>query len=90
MDLDSNNIQGHPLVSLERYRDSTRHMIEFDVMRDDTPFERTGQRMRLFLSDDGYTDALERQNHRQIKIRRYAHVMGGNIIYERKKKKRRR
>lgn len=90
MEFNAPHMGGHSLLAVLRYSDTTRHMIEFEVRSEHCPYGEIGSRMRLFLSDDGYADALERQNRRQIKIRRYAHVMGGNIVYERKKKKRRR
>jgi len=87
MDLDSNNIKGHSLLALERYSDVTRHMIEFDITSDNLPEGRRGERHRRFLTDAEYVDLRNRQKRREIKIRRYAHVTEGNIIYERKSKK---
>lgn len=90
MDLDSNNIKGHDILALERYMDTTQHMIEFDVLRTDSPVGNRGERLRQFLSDAGYAKALGCQKCKQIKIRRHAFVIEGNLIYDSKKNKPRR
>lgn len=67
--------------------DSTWHMIEFDVLREDSSVGSAGKRMRLFLDEDGYARALVHQKCKQIKIRRHAFVIEGNLVYDRKKNK---
>ena len=36
--------------------------------------------MRLFLAEDGYQAALQSQQCREIKIKRYARVIEGHIL----------
>lgn len=87
MEFDTHHMGGHKLVSIERYKDDTRHMIEFDILRGDFPLGAPGERFRLFLSDGDYAEMQKYAQKKQIKIRRYAHVTEGNIVYERKRKK---
>ncbi|MDL2234606.1 DUF5720 family protein [Christensenellaceae bacterium OttesenSCG-928-L17] len=90
MDFNTPHMGGHSLVTALRYADTTRHMIEFEVRSEHCPYGTVGSRMRLFLTEDGYTEALERQNCKQIKIRHHACVIEGNLVYDRKKNKSRR
>ena len=39
-----------------------------------------GEEMRLFLTEDGYQAALQSQQCREIKIKRYARVIEGHIL----------
>ena len=48
-----------------------------------------GDEMRLFLTEDGYQSALQSQQRREIKIKRYAHVIEGHILDFKPKKHRR-
>lgn len=82
--------QEHRLTDVIRYHDNTRHMIEFEVRSIQSPIGAIGGKLRLFLTDAEYTEALEHQNSKHIKIRRHAYVIEGNIVYDRKKNKRRR
>lgn len=41
---------------------------------------RPGDEMRLFLTEDGYQAALQSQQRREIKIKRYARVIEGHIL----------
>ena len=47
-------IQGHDLLALERFFDTTRHMIEFDVLTHNSPVGDKGYKYRVFLSEEGY------------------------------------
>ena len=40
--------------------------------------------MRLFLTEAGYSRALESQKKGHIKIRSHAKVLSGNLCYDRK------
>lgn len=86
----SAGIQGHDILALERFMDSTRHMIEFDVLTCDSPVGDKGSCYRTFLSDDGYKKALENQRLGNIKIRRHATVIEDHLLYDRKKQQRER
>lgn len=72
-DISAKELKGHSILAVERFSDNTRWMIEFLD-------NQTGDEMRLFLTDDAYQDALERQKNRTIKIKRYAHVIEGHIL----------
>ena len=65
---------------LERFWDNTRWMIEFSVLRPSTAYGSPGEEMRLFLTEDGYQAALQSQQRREIKIKRYARVIEGHIL----------
>ena len=58
----------------------TRWMIEFSVLRPSTAYGSPGEEMRLFLTEDGYQAALQSQQRREIKIKRYARVIEGHIL----------
>ena len=48
-------VGGHSILALERFMDETRHMIIFDVLSWKSPVGEKGERLRLFLSDVGYS-----------------------------------
>ena len=50
---------GHDIMALERFDPDTRHMIVFDVLSHESPMGWKGDKMRLFLTDAGYSKALE-------------------------------
>ena len=54
-----------------------------------TAYGEPGDEMRLFLTEDGYQSALQSQQRREIKIKRYAHVIEGHILDFKPKKHRR-
>ena len=78
------NFGGHDLMDLARFHEKTRHMVIFDVLTHDAPVGFRGNRMRLFLSDEGYQRALENQARGNIKILSHAKVVRGNLHYDRK------
>ena len=45
-----------------------------------TAYGSPGEEMRLFLTEDGYQAALQSQQRREIKIKRYARVIEGHIL----------
>ena len=53
MGADADFIGGHGILALERFMDETRHMIIFDVLTWEAPVGDKGERLRLFLSDEG-------------------------------------
>lgn len=79
-------IQGHDLLAVERFRDDTRHMIEFEVLKDDNLIALRGETARLFLNEPGYQCALQRQERGEIRITSHALVVEGHIIQPEKKK----
>ena len=60
-------LSGHDIMALERFDPATRHMIVFDVLTHDSPVGWKGEKMRLFLTDAGYSKALENQEKGHIK-----------------------
>ncbi|MFQ9816470.1 MAG: DUF5720 family protein [Oscillospiraceae bacterium] len=44
--------------SVERFRDDTRYMVEFEVLGDDNLVALRGETARLFLSEQGYQKVL--------------------------------
>ena len=81
-DISARELKGHNILAVERFQDSTRWMVEFAV---GSP----GDEVRLFLTENGYRQALDAQRSQQIKIKRHAHVVEGHIIDFKPKKKRR-
>ena len=47
-------IRGHDLLAVERFRDDTRYMVEFEVLEDDNLIALRGETARLFLCEQGY------------------------------------
>ncbi len=78
-DISARELKGHNILAVERFQDSTRWMIEFAVRKPRTPYGSPGDEVRLFLTEDGYRQALDAQRSQQIKIKRYAHVVEGHI-----------
>jgi len=75
-------ITGHSLDAFERFADDTRHMILFDVIKWESPVGEKGNRVRIFLAEEGYKQALESQGRGEIKIIRHARVRRGDLIYD--------
>ena len=69
-DISARELKGHNILTVERFQDSTRWMIEFSVLRP-CSYGSPGDDIRLFLTEDGYQAALVSQKRREIKIKRY-------------------
>lgn len=78
-------LAGHDIMALERFADGTQHMITFDVLSHSSPVGNKGERMRLFLSENGYQNALESQSRGECKILKHAKVFKGDILYDKPK-----
>lgn len=76
------NLKGHDYMDLARFDRNTRHMIIFDVLTQDARAGFRGDRMRLFLSDTGYRNALEDEKRGNIKILSHARVIRGSLHYD--------
>lgn len=72
-------ITGHELTALERFAEDTRHMIVFDVLTWDCPVGDKGNRVRIFLTNAGYKQALESEGRGEMKIVRHARVRRDDI-----------
>lgn len=78
-------LKGHDIMALERFDETTRHMIIFDVLSRDAPVGDMGDRMRLFLTDAGYRRFLESQEKGEVKLQNHAKVSpGGYLHYDRR------
>lgn len=82
-------VQGHSMLAVERFWDSTRHMIEFEVLKSDCTIAQPGETARLFLSESGYQDALKQQKSGEIRIRNHWLVVEGHLVSPKRNKKRR-
>jgi hypothetical protein len=69
-------------MALERFAEDTRHMIIFDVVTWDCPVGKKGERVRIYVTDEGYKQALESEGRGEMKIVRHARVCKGNIFYD--------
>ena len=79
-DISARELKGHNILAVERFEDSTRWMIEFVVLHPCSAYGSRGDEMRLFLAEDSYQNALQDQQRRKIKIKRYARVVEGQIL----------
>ena len=77
-------LAGHDIMALERFDPDTRHMIVFNVLSHESPMGYKGERMRLFLTEQGYQKARENQDNGFIKIKNHAKVIAGNLRYDTK------
>ena len=85
-DISARELKGHNILAVERFRDNTRWMIEFSVLRPGS-YGNPGDEVRLFLTEDGYQAALLSQQRREIKIKKCAHVVEGHVLYVKKKRR---
>lgn len=81
-------ITGQSELAVERFMDNTRHMIIFDVLDQRSPIGDKGERLRLFLTDEGYVKAQAAQDRGYIRIKKHAAVIEGHILPDKKKKRR--
>ena len=81
-------ITGHDLLAVERFRDDTRHMIEFLVLSAGCPLGKNGQYIRRFLTEDGYAEALTAQRCGDIRIYKHGAIIEGHILPDKPKKRR--
>ena len=74
-------LKGHDIMALERFDDTTRHMIIFYVLSPDAPVGDKGDKMRLFLTDAGYQRFLESQEKGEVKLQNHAKVSPGGYLH---------
>lgn len=70
----ANEYKGHEYLDLNRFAEDTRHMIIFDVCSNQCMWGDKGDRMRLYLNEEGYEKALGFVKDSHIKIRTHAKV----------------
>lgn len=77
-------LKGHDIMVLERFDPEVRHMVVFDVLSVDSPVGDKGDRMRLFLTVEGYRKFRDSEERGEIKIQNHAKVApGGYLHYDR-------
>jgi hypothetical protein len=69
------------LNDIARFMDSTRYMIIFEVLIENYPVADKSEKVRLYLTDTGYQNALQSQKRGEIKIMRHARVSKGELLY---------
>ena len=74
-------LKGHDIMALERFDPEVRHMVVFDVLSFESPVGDKGDKMRLFLTDEGYQKALENQERGFIKLKNHAKVHNLSLIH---------
>lgn len=77
-------LAGHDIMALERFDPDIRHMIVMVVLSHESPVGVKGEKMRLFLTEQGYQKALKTQDKGFIKIKNHAKVMAGHLHYDSK------
>lgn len=78
----SRDITGHDLMDIARFSKDTRHMIIFGVIKCECPVGDKGERVRIFLTDEGYTKALQSQERGEMKIIRHARVRRSELYVD--------
>ena len=81
-------ITGQSELAVERFMDDTRHMIIFDVLDHRSPIGDKGERLRLFLTDEGFAKAQAAQDRGYIRIKKHAAIIEGHILPDKKRKRR--
>lgn len=77
-------LSGHDIMGLGRFAPDTKHMIILDVLSNESPMGYKGDRLRLFLTEQGYQKALASQDKGFVKIKNHAKVINGHLHYDRK------
>ena len=75
-------ITGQDIMHLQRFAEDTRHMIVFDVLQWECPVGDKGERIRIFLSDEGYKKAKESEKRGEMKIVRHALICRGDLFFD--------
>lgn len=78
----ANEYKGHEYLDLNRFAEDTRHMIIFDVCSNQCMWGDKGDRMRLYLNEEGYEKALGFVKDSHIKIKTHAKVRNGDLFYD--------
>jgi len=78
----SKTITGQDIMALERFMEETRHMIVYDVLEWECPVGDKGERIRIFLSDEGYKQAIESEGRGEMKIVRHARICRGKLFFD--------
>lgn len=82
LDISAKEMKGHNILAVERFQDKTRHMIEFLVKSDNSPYGAQYDEVRLFLDEPDFANALASHNRKEIQIQKYAHIIEGHILVD--------
>ena len=82
LDITARELKGHDILAVERFQDKTRHMIEFIVRSDNSPYGDKDDEVRLFLDEPDFAAALACHKKQEIKIKKYAHIIEGHILFD--------
>lgn len=85
-DICARELKGHDILDIKRFQDDTRYMVEFIVRKESCHFGKTGDEIRLFLTEAEYRKVLECHMRKEIKVKRYALIVEGHILYKNFKK----
>lgn len=88
-DLAAKELKGHDILAVKRFQNATRHMVEFVVRISYGQYE-AGDEVRLFLDEAAFAKVMEEHNRQYIKIKKYAHIIEGHILYDKLKNAHRR
>ena len=61
-DISARELKGHNILAVERFRDNTRWMIEFSVLRPGS-YGSSGDEVRLFLTEDCYAKTTDERKY---------------------------
>jgi len=79
---------GQDLLAVERFHDNTRHMAEFQVLSEKSPYGEQDHYVRLFLDESGYAQVTAAQRSGSIRMLKQAHIIEGHILPDKPKKRR--
>ena len=74
-------LKGHDIMALERFDPEVRHMVIIEVLSPDCPVGDKGDRMRLFLTEEGYRKFLDNQDKGFVKLQSHAKVSAGGYLH---------
>lgn len=74
---------GDAYFSPIRYFDSTKHMLIFDVLSENSQLGEKGQRKRMYMSEDTFQKARQEKSVGHLKFISHACVCKGNLYYDR-------
>lgn len=75
-------IIGQEIMAAERFDPKARHMIVANVLNNEGGVGVKGDKMRIFLSDEGYKNAKNAELQGQIRIVGHAAVGAGKLYYD--------
>lgn len=75
-------IGGHDIYSLHRFSEDVEHMVVVDVLDWECAVGGKGERVRVFLTADGYQAALDAVQGGHARIIKHAKVVNGYLYYD--------